>query len=41
MDPLTDGFAELPLESFHTGGFGLVVPAREPDRVWLADVAAP
>ena len=44
MDPLTDGFAELTLEThdlprlerFYTGGFGLEVLARERDRVWLA-----
>ena len=44
MDPLTDGFAELTLETrdvarlerFYTGGFGLEVLAREDDRVWLA-----
>lgn len=44
MDPLTDGFAELTLETrhlaalerFYTDGFGLEVLAREDDRVWLA-----
>jgi len=44
MDPLTDGFAELTLETrhlaalerFYTDGFGLEVLAREHDRVWLA-----
>ncbi len=44
MDPLTDGFAELTLETpdlrgleeFYTGAFGLEVLAREPDRTWLA-----
>jgi len=44
MDPLTDGFAELTLETrdldalerFYTDGFGLAVLAREDDRVWLA-----
>jgi catechol-2,3-dioxygenase len=44
MDPLTDGFAELTLETrdperlerFYTGVFGLEVLAREDDRVWLA-----
>jgi catechol-2,3-dioxygenase len=44
MDRLTDGFAELTLETgdlarlerFYVDGFGLGVLAREPDRVWLA-----
>ncbi len=44
MDPLTDGFAELTLETddiaalerFYVEGFGLRVLAREADRVWLA-----
>ena len=44
MDPLTDGFAELTLETrdiaalerFYVDGFGLRVLAREDDRVWLA-----
>jgi catechol-2,3-dioxygenase len=44
MDPLTDGFAELTLETrdlarlerFYTGAFGLEVLAREEDRIWLA-----
>ena len=44
MDPLTDGFAELALETrdiavlerFYVDGFGLSVLAREDDRVWLA-----
>ena len=44
MDPLTDGFAELTLETrdlpglerFYAEGFGLEVLAREGDRVWLA-----
>jgi catechol-2,3-dioxygenase len=44
MDPLTDGFAELTLETrdlpgmerFYVDGFGLEVLAREGDRVWLA-----
>jgi catechol-2,3-dioxygenase len=44
MDPLTDGFAELTLETrdpevlerFYTGVFGLEVLAREDDRIWLA-----
>jgi catechol-2,3-dioxygenase len=44
MDPLTDGFAELTLETrdlaalerFYTDGFGLALLAREDDRVWLA-----
>ncbi len=44
MDPLTDGFAELTLETrdtarlerFYVDAFGLEVLAREPDRVWLA-----
>jgi len=44
MDPLTDGFAELTLETrdleglerFYTGVFGLQVLTREDDRIWLA-----
>ena len=44
MDPLTDGFAELTLETsdlarlerFYTDAFGLEVLAREDDRIWLA-----
>jgi catechol-2,3-dioxygenase len=44
MDPLTDGFAELTLETrdmaalerFYVDGFGLRVLARADDRVWLA-----
>jgi catechol-2,3-dioxygenase len=44
MDRLTDGFAELTLETrdldrlerFYADGFGLEVLAREGDRVWLA-----
>jgi catechol-2,3-dioxygenase len=44
MDPLTDGFAELTLESrdlvrlerFYVDALGLPVLARERDRVWLA-----
>jgi catechol-2,3-dioxygenase len=44
MDPFTDGFAELTLETrdiaalerFYVDGFGLRVLAREDDRVWLA-----
>jgi catechol-2,3-dioxygenase len=44
MDPLTDGFAELTLETaepralerFYTEAFGLTVLAREDDRTWLA-----
>jgi catechol-2,3-dioxygenase len=44
MDPLTQGFAELTLETrdlaalerFYVDGFGLRVLAREGDRVWLA-----
>ena len=44
MDPLTDGFAELTLETrdlpgleqFYLDAFGLEVLAREDDRVWLA-----
>ena len=44
MDPLTDGFAELTLETrdprglerFYTEAFGLEVLAREDDRTWLA-----
>jgi catechol-2,3-dioxygenase len=44
MDPLTDGFAELTLETrdprglerFYTQAFGLDVLAREDDRTWLA-----
>ena len=44
MQPLTDGFAELTLETtdlarlerFYVDGFGLDVLAREDDRVWLA-----
>ena len=44
MDHLTDGFAELTLETgdlaglerFYREGFGLEVLAREEDRVWLA-----
>jgi catechol-2,3-dioxygenase len=44
MDPLTDGFAELTLETpdpaalarFYVDAFGLEVLAREDDRVWLA-----
>jgi catechol-2,3-dioxygenase len=44
MDPLTDGFAELTLETsdlarlerFYVEVFGLEVLAREDDRVWLA-----
>ena len=44
MDPLTDGFAELTLETpdpaalarFYVDAFGLSVLAREDDRIWLA-----
>jgi catechol-2,3-dioxygenase len=44
MDPLTDGYAELTLETrdmrglerFYTEAFGLEVLAREDDRTWLA-----
>ena len=44
MDPLTDGFAELTLETrdperlerFYVDAFGLEVLAREGDRIWLA-----
>jgi catechol-2,3-dioxygenase len=44
MDPPTDGFAELTLETrslerlerFYADGFGLEVLAREDDRIWLA-----
>ena len=44
MDPLTDGFAELTLETrdrmalerFYVEGMGLEVLARESDRTWLA-----
>jgi catechol-2,3-dioxygenase len=44
MEPLTDGFAELTLETSDLAGleryyvetFGLEVLAREADRVWLA-----
>jgi catechol-2,3-dioxygenase len=44
MDALTDGFAELTLQTpdpgalarFYVEAFGLTVLAREPDRVWLA-----
>jgi catechol-2,3-dioxygenase len=44
MDRLTDGFAELTLETrdivrlerFYADAFGLEVLAREDDRVWLA-----
>jgi catechol-2,3-dioxygenase len=44
MDPLTDGFAELTLETpdlpslerFYVDAFGLEVLAREDDRIWLA-----
>jgi catechol-2,3-dioxygenase len=44
MDQLTDGFAEVTLETrdlarlerFYVEGFGLDVLVREPDRVWLA-----
>jgi catechol-2,3-dioxygenase len=44
MPPLTDGFAELTLqtrdraalERFYTGALGLDVLAREGDRTWLA-----
>ena len=44
MDPLTQGFAEMTLETrdiarlerFYIDGFGLEVLARESDRVWLA-----
>ncbi len=44
MDPLTDGFAELTLETpdraalerFYVDGMGLEVLAREDDRTWLA-----
>jgi catechol-2,3-dioxygenase len=44
MAPLTDGFAELTLqtrdpaalERFYTGALGLDVLAREDDRIWLA-----
>jgi catechol-2,3-dioxygenase len=44
MDPLTDGFAEMTLETrdlaalerFYVEAFGLEVLAREDDRVWLA-----
>ena len=44
MDPFTDGFAELTLETpdlarleaFYAGALGLEVLAREDDRVWLA-----
>src|SRR5215217_1286733 len=44
MQTLTDGFAELTLETgdlaglerFYVEGFGLAVLAREDDRIWLA-----
>ena len=44
MDPLTDGFAELTLETtdparlerFYVDAMGLEVLAREEDRTWLA-----
>jgi catechol-2,3-dioxygenase len=44
MDPLTDGFAELTLETpdraalerFYVEALGLAVLAREEDRTWLA-----
>jgi catechol-2,3-dioxygenase len=44
MDALTDGFAELTLETrdpaalarFYVDAFGLSVLAREDDRIWLA-----
>ena len=44
MDPLTDGFAELTLETrdpallerFYVEAVGLRVLAREGDRIWLA-----
>jgi catechol-2,3-dioxygenase len=44
MDALTDGFAELTLETrdlarlerFYVDAFGLEVLAREDDRIWLA-----
>jgi len=44
MDPFTDGFAELTLETrdraalerFYVEGMGLEVLAREDDRTWLA-----
>jgi catechol-2,3-dioxygenase len=44
MDPLTDGFAELTLETddraalerFYVEAFGLELLAREDDRTWLA-----
>ena len=44
MDPHTDGFAELTLETpdraalerFYVEGMGLAVLAREDDRTWLA-----
>ena len=44
MDPFTDGFAELTLqtpdratlERFYVDGLGLEVLAREDDRTWLA-----
>ncbi len=44
MDPFTDGFAELTLETrdraglerFYVDGMGLEVLAREQDRTWLA-----
>jgi catechol-2,3-dioxygenase len=44
MDPLTDGFAELTLETpdparlerFYVEAMGLEVLAREADRTWLA-----
>jgi len=44
MDPFTDGFAELTLETpdraalerFYVDGMGLEVLAREDDRTWLA-----
>jgi len=44
MDPLTDGFAELTLETrdpallerFYVEALGLRVLSREDDRVWLA-----
>jgi catechol-2,3-dioxygenase len=44
MDQLTDGFAEVTLETrqlarlerFYVDGFGLAVLAREDDRIWLA-----
>ena len=44
MDPFTDGFAELTLETldrdalerFYVDGIGLEVLAREDDRTWLA-----